>query len=166
MMASLGPCGVSCQPGWRNFCHPADTPGRLHSVGGAASKLNRDPRFIQRLTAHGEQQAGEFLAALAFERTWAAKDVAAVMGRFAGDCELVSAPPFSAPGRHRGSGPVRRLVQDLLSAGVRVDLTRKVLARERVTWTLRTRGEDGGTGPSGQAEAEFRDGKVTSLRLG
>ena len=60
-------------------------------------------------------------------------------------------------------------MQELLSAGVRVDLTRKLLARERVTWTLRTRGEDGGTGPSGpsgQAEAEFRDGKVTSLRLG
>ena len=85
------------------------------------------------------------------------------------DCELVSAPPFSAPGRHRGSGPVRQLVQELLSAGVQVDLTRKLLARERVTWTLRTRGEHGGAdpvGPAGQAEAEFRDGKVTSLRLG
>jgi hypothetical protein len=60
-------------------------------------------------------------------------------------------------------------VQELLSAGVRVDLTRKLLARERVTWTLRTRGEHGGTGPAdqaGQAEAEFRDGKVSSLRLG
>jgi hypothetical protein len=88
------------------------------------------------------------------------------MGLFADDCELVSAPPFSAPGRYRGSGSVRQLVQDLLSAGVRVDLTRKLLARERVTWTLRTRGEHGGTGSSGQAEAEFRDGKVTSLRLG
>jgi hypothetical protein len=61
---------------------------------------------------------------------------------------------------------VRQLVQELLSAGVRVDLTRKLLARERVTWTLRTRGEHGATGSSGQAEAEFRDGKVTSLRLG
>ena len=135
----------------------------------AASKLNRDPLFIQSLIAHGEQQAGEFLAALAFERAWAGQDVAAVMGLFADDCELVSAPPFAAPGRHRGPGPARRLVQELLSAGVRVDLTRKLLARERVTWTLRTRGEHGGSGPSGssgQAEAEFRDGKVTSLRLG
>src|SRR5207237_7034486 len=49
----------------------------------AASKLNRDPRFIQSLIAHGEQQAGEFLAALAFERAWAAQDVAAVMELFA-----------------------------------------------------------------------------------
>ena len=135
----------------------------------AASKLNRDPLFIQSLIAHGEQQAGEFLAALAFERAWAGQDVDAVIGLFADDCELVSAPPFSAPGRHRGFGPVRQLVQELLSAGVRVELTRKLLARERVTWTLRTRGEHGGAdpvGPAGQAEAEFRDGKVTSLRLG
>jgi hypothetical protein len=57
-------------------------------------------------------------------------------------------------------------VQELLSAGVRVDLTHKLLARERVTWTLRTRGEHGETDPSGQAEAEFRGGKVASLRLG
>ena len=34
----------------------------------AASKLNRDPLFIQNLISHGEQQAGEFVAALAFER--------------------------------------------------------------------------------------------------
>jgi NTE family protein len=132
----------------------------------AASKLNRDPLFIQNLISHGEQQAGEFLAALAFERAWAAQDVAAVMRLFADDPELVCAPPFPASGRHRGSGQVRQRVQELLSAGVRVDLTRKLLARERVTWTLRTRGERGGTDPSGQAEAEFRGGRITSLRLG
>ena len=51
----------------------------------AASKLNRDPRFIQSLISHGEQQAGEFLAALAFEAAWAGNDVAAVMGHFADD---------------------------------------------------------------------------------
>ena len=65
----------------------------------AASKLNRDPRFIQNLISHGEQQAGEFLAALAFERAWTGADVAAVMGHFAEDPELVSEPPFSQPGR-------------------------------------------------------------------
>lgn len=35
-----------------------------------------------------------------------------------------------------------------------------------VTRTLRLRNDLPGTDPSGQAEAEFRDGKVTSLRLG
>ena len=38
---------------------------RLPRSMGSASKLNRDPHFIQRLMAHGEQQAEEFLAARA-----------------------------------------------------------------------------------------------------
>lgn len=132
----------------------------------AASKLNRDPRFIQNLIAHGEQQAEEFLAALAFERAWADNDVAAVMESFAGDPELVSAPPFTERRRHRGSGPARQFVQEQLSAGVRMDLTRKLIARERVTWALRRRDEQAGTRLSGQAEAQFQGGKITSLRLG
>ena len=132
----------------------------------AASKLNRDPRFIQNLISHGEQQATEFLAALAFERAWAGTDVAAVMGHFAEDPELVSEPPFTRPGRHRGSGQARQFVQEQLSAGVRMDLTHKLIARDRVTWTLRRRNDPAGTHPPGQAEAQFRDGKVTSLRLG
>src|SRR5215475_8226326 len=38
MMASLGPGGVSCQPGWRNFCHPADTPvSPYHSPASVAA---------------------------------------------------------------------------------------------------------------------------------
>ena len=137
----------------------------LHRAS-TASKLNRDPRFIQNLISHGEQQAGEFLAALAFERAWAGTDVAAVMGHFAEDPELVSEPPFSRPGRHRGSGPARQFVQEQLSAGVRMDLTHKLIARDRVTWTLGRRNDPAGTHPPGQAEAQFRDGKVTSLRLG
>ena len=132
----------------------------------AASKLNRDPLFIQNLMAHGEQQAEEFLAALAFERAWADEDVEAVMGLFAEDPELVSAAPFTGPGRRRGPGQVRQFVRKQLSAGVRVDLTHKLVARERVTWTLQARGGRPGPDLHGQAEAGFRDGKVVSLRLG
>jgi len=109
--------------------------------------------------------SAEFLAALAFERAWVDNDLAAVMGCFAEDPELVSAPPFTDY-RHQGSGPTRQLVQEQLSAGVRMDLTHKLIARERVTWTLRKRDEQDGTDPHGQAEAQFRDGKITSLRLG
>jgi len=47
-----------------------------------------------------------------------------------------------------------------------VDLTHKQVARERVTWTFRTRDHRPGTDLYGQAEAEFRGGKVTSFRLG
>jgi len=132
----------------------------------AASKLNRDPQFIQNLIAHGEHQAGEFLAALAFERAWAGNDVAAVMASFAADPEVISAPPFTGHRSRRGSGPARQFVREQLSAGVRPDLTRKLIAQERVTWTLRRRDEQAGTDLSGQAQAQFRDGKITSLRLG
>ena len=82
------------------------------------------------------------------------------------DPGLVSAPPFTGQGSHRGSEQVRQFVHKQLSAGVCVDLTHKVVARERVTWTLRTRGDRSGADLHGQAEAQFRDGKVTSLRLG
>jgi len=88
------------------------------------------------------------------------------MGLFAGDPELASASPFSQQGTHRGFDQVRQFVQKQLSAGVRVDLTHKQVARERVTWTLRTRNDRFGIDLSGQAEAEFQDGRVTSLRLG
>ena len=132
----------------------------------ATSKLNRDPQFIQNLIAHGEQQAGEFLAALAFERAWADNDVAAVMASFAEDAELVSAPPFTGHRSHRGSGPARQFVREQLSAGVRLDLTHKLIAQERITWTLRRRDEQAETELSGQAQAQFQDGKITSLRLG
>ena len=57
-------------------------------------------------------------------------------------------------------------MREQLSAGVRMDLTRKLIARERVTWTLRRRDEQAGTELSGQAQAQFQDGKITSLRLG
>jgi hypothetical protein len=88
------------------------------------------------------------------------------MESFAEDPELVSAPPFTGHRRHRGSGPARQFVQEHLSAGVRMDLTHKLIARERVSWTLRIRNERSGTDLSGQAEAQFRGGKITSLRLG
>jgi len=78
----------------------------------------------------------------------------------------VSAPPFTEHRRHRGSGSARQFVQEQLSAGVRMDLTHKLIARERVTWTLRKRDEQTGTDLPGQAEAQFQDGKITSLRLG
>jgi hypothetical protein len=89
-----------------------------------------------------------------------------VTASFAADPELISAPPFPGHRSHRGSGPARQFVQEQLAAGVRMDLTRKLLARERVTWTLRRRDEQTGADLSGQAQAQFRGGKITSLHLG
>lgn len=138
---------------------------RLPGGLGAASKLNRDPRFIQDLMSHGEQQAAEFLAALAFERAWLSQDSAAVMELFTEDSELVSAPLFSQPRSYRGAEQVRQFVLENLSGGIRMDLTHKHVARERVTWSIRARGDSAGNDRHGYAQAEFRSGKVSRLRI-
>ena len=47
-----------------------------------------------------------------------------------------------------------------------IDPTRKQVARDRVTWTVRAY-RDGPAAPvKGRAEAEFRAGRITALRLG
>jgi hypothetical protein len=58
-------------------------------------------------------------------------------------------PPRPPPDR-----PVRARAPD---TDLQVDPTRKQVARDRVTWTVRAQG---------RAEAELRDGKVVALRLG
>jgi NTE family protein len=59
-------------------------------------------------------------------------------------------------------------VRQHLTTGLHVDPTRKQVARDRVTWTVKAfrDGAGGGAPVLGRAEAELRDGRVTSLRLG
>jgi NTE family protein len=128
---------------------------------GPASKLNRDPDFIRDLIAQGSRQAEEFLTALEFEQQWRNRDGAAVRRFLADDVELTSATPFPEHGPVQGSAAhefVERLCRE-----TRMDLTRKQLARERVTWTVRA--ADADQAAAGRAEAEFRDGRIVSLRL-
>jgi NTE family protein len=106
---------------------------RLSRSLGTASKLNRDPGFIRDLIAHGEARAAEFLAALAFEDAWRRRDPKAVLACFADDAELVSGPPFPDRGSLRGKGQIGQFVRQHLTAGLRVDPTRKQVARDRVT---------------------------------
>jgi NTE family protein len=139
---------------------------RLSRSLGTASKLNRDPAFIRDLIAHGEARAAEFLAALDFERAWRRRDPAAVLACFADDAELVSEPPFPDQGRLRGRQRIGRFVREHLTADLHVDPTRKQVARDRVTWTVRAFRDDPAARVQGRAEAELRAGKVTALRLG
>jgi NTE family protein len=140
---------------------------RLSRSLGTASKLNRDPRFIQDLISHGELRAEEFLAALAFEEAWKSRDPEAVMAFFADDATLTSSAPFPAGGRHRGKTKIRAFVTEHLAGEVRVDLTRKQIAQNGVTWRVRTpAGVDREDRVEGVAEAVFRGGKIESLRLG
>ena len=133
---------------------------------GTASKVDRDPRFIEELMSHGEAQAEEFLTALAFEDAWRSRDYGAVMGFFAGDAELVSSTPFPDGGVYRGKEDIHTFLQKHLGEDVLMDLTKKQVARNSVAWTGRAYlDEDPGNWAEGTAEAEFRGGKIKTLRL-
>jgi NTE family protein len=143
---------------------------RLPRSLGTASKLDRDPRFLRDLIDHGEEQATEFLTARSFERAWVDRDADAVLSSFADDARLIAGGPFP-PGEYRGA-QLRRFVEDRLVGEVRMDPTRKQVARDRVTWSLRERA-DGPTASVSErpprrasAEAEFRDGQIIRLLVG
>jgi NTE family protein len=129
---------------------------------GTASKLDRDPAFIRALIEHGEERAGEFLDALAFERACLGRDLDAAMGFVDDDAALVSRPPFPETGPTRGAEHVRRFLREHLGGGLAIDLTRKQVAGSRVTWTARAEPRT----VLGLVHAEFRDGRITSLELG
>jgi NTE family protein len=134
---------------------------------GTASKLNRDPRFIEDLMFHGEARAEEFLAALAFEDAWRSKDPEAVADFFAEDAELVSSAPFPGHGAYKGKARIRSFVTEYLAEEVRMDLTRKQVARNGVGWAVRTvTGEEPANRAEGLVEAQFLEGKIKALRLG
>ncbi|MBV9453714.1 MAG: patatin-like phospholipase family protein [Rubrobacter sp.] len=134
---------------------------------GIASKLNRDPRFIKNLISHGEARAEEFLIALAFEDAWRSRDYEAMMGFFAGDTELVSSKPFPDGGVYRGKEEIHTFLQKHMGEDIRIDLTRKQVARNRVAWTGRVYlNEDPADWAEGSVDAEFRNRKIKTLRLG
>jgi len=133
---------------------------------GTASKLNRDPRFIEELMSHGEARADEFLAALTFEDAWRSRDLEAVVSFFAEDAELVSSAPFPGNGLYNGKEQIRYFLTEYLVEEVRMDLTRKQVARDGVAWTVRAATSEEPTNRvEGVVEAEFWEGKIRTLRL-
>jgi NTE family protein len=142
------------------------TRSRFSRSLGTASKLNRDPHFIEELMFHGEARAEEFLAALAFEDAWRSKDPEAVADFFAEDAELVSSAPFPGCGAYKGKARIRSFVTEYLAEELRMDLTRKQVARDGVGWAVRTVTGDGpASRAEGLVEAQFLEGKITFLRL-
>ena len=143
------------------------TRSRFSRSLGTASKLNRDPRFIEELMFHGEARAEEFLAALAFEDAWRGKDPEAVADFFAEDAELVSSAPFPGCGAYKGRARIRSFMTEYLAEELRMDLTRKQVARNGVGWAVRTvTGDEPASRAEGLVEAQFLEGKITFLRLG
>ena len=140
---------------------------RVSRVVGTASKLDRDPEFIQDLIAHGQERAEEFLSALAFEQAWRARDADGLVGFLDQSVVFVSRAPFPAEGPTAGVQHVHAFVRRYLSTDVVVDTTRKQVARHGVAWTVREREPDeAGVRRRGRVEAQLRHGKITSLRLG
>jgi len=133
---------------------------------GAASKLNRDPKFLDGLIEQGEGRAEDFVSALGFEQAWRAGDADAVIAFFDEDCEISSEPPFSVRESRRGKTSVREFVTNALSKKIRLDLTRKQISGDRVSWRIRLPVGDDGSAVRGLAEARFVAGKIVTFRLG
>jgi len=134
---------------------------------GYASKLNRDPRFLRTLIEQGEEQAGEFLAALRFEQAWDAGDVQAVVDFFADDAALVSTGPFRELPLTRDPKVRREFLAERLTAGVGIDHSRRqTVKRNHVTWRARATDPAVGRPVHGTAVADFRDGRVIRFSLG
>jgi NTE family protein len=139
----------------------AQLPGRL----GPASKLNRDPAFIAGLIAHGEARAAEFLTALAFESAWASGDVDATAAFLRDDATIESRPPFPEHGPARGREAIEGFLRDHLTGGTAIDVTRKQVAGDTVTWSARWLPREAAEPVRGTIEATFAGDRVASLRL-
>ena len=133
---------------------------------GAASKLNRDPAFLDGLIAHGKARADQFVTALDFENAWRSGDRDLMVDFFADDAEFSSTAPFAERSIQRGQDAVRLLIDTWLAAGLRVDPTRKQIAGDTVTWRVRSAKANPGERKVGSAQARFVDGRVVSFRLG
>ena len=134
---------------------------------GAASKINREPRFLDELIDQGERRTSDFITALAFERAWAAGDADGIVNFFDEEIEVSSAAPFAVRPPRSGLQAAREFVDALLAAKVGVDLTRKQQAADHIRWRVRKpAGADDGRRIVGTAELRFDKGAVTSFSLG
>ena len=84
---------------------------------------------------------------------------------FADDVEPMSTEPFPRAGPTRGVAHVRAFIDAQVSSAV-VDLTRKQVAGDRVTWTVKTSATSSGERRRGRAEVALAAGRITSLKLG
>ncbi|MGN6872323.1 MAG: patatin-like phospholipase family protein [Solirubrobacteraceae bacterium] len=141
------------------------SPKRVRWSLSARSKLNRDPAFIRDLIALGRSQADEFLTAVAFERAWKDQNSKAVLSFFADDVELRSTEPFPEAGPARGIRHVSAFIDEHLSSAI-IDLTRKQVVQDRITWTMKTASKRSTARRRGRAEITLNAGRITSLTLG
>lgn len=130
---------------------------------GYASKLNRDPAFIGELIELGKDQALDFLNALDFERSWRMRDADDVLQHFADGATVSADLPEIEVERTDDPEQVRRFISDLLVKWAHIDLARKRVYRDTVSWDVRFPELPGHQ--RGVAEATVRDGRIVEFRL-
>ena len=78
----------------------------------------------------------------------------------------MSSAPFPGNGPYNGKARIRSFLSEYLAEEVRMDLTKKQVARNGVAWTIRAAtGDEPTNRAEGVVEAQFRDGKIKALRL-
>lgn len=129
----------------------------------ATSKLNRDPRFIRELITLGTEQAEDFLASIDLERHWQRGDGDAMLDHVARGATISVDLPGTQIAPTDDPDDVQNFFTHQLHELVSLNLTRKRVFRDAVTWELRVHGPDHLA--TANAEAWFRDGLVTRFRL-
>jgi NTE family protein len=121
----------------------------LSGTWGPASKMNRDPAFLDGLVQAGRAQAARFTTALVLEDAWRAGDADAVLAAFAPNAVTDDLAAF---------------VREHLGRDVTVDPVHKQLTGDTATWAVRLR--DGDHTTEGAVEIAFgADGRATSLTV-
>lgn len=130
---------------------------------GHSSKLDRDPRFIRDMIAHGKTQARDFLSVIAFEDCWRARDGDGILHHVAqGATVSVDLPGVRLDATDDVDTVDHFFTQQLFDL-VSIDLTRKRTHRDTVTWELRPKGPDALARAT--AEARVRQGLITDFTL-
>ena len=106
---------------------------RTSRLWGPASKLDREPGFLRELIDQGEEQATEFLTALAFEDAWGRHDADGVARFLADDARAHSSAPFPQRGPVRGAAALHEFLRGHFASGVCMNLSRKQVVRDQVT---------------------------------
>lgn len=119
----------------------------LGGTWGSASKLNRDPAFLDGLVRAGRAQATRFATALALETAWKAGEADGVLAAFAPEAVTDELAAF---------------VREHLGRDVTVDPVRKQLTGDTATWAVRVREHH--TVRESRATVTFADdGRAASL---
>lgn len=130
---------------------------------GATSKLNRDPAFIRELITLGKGQAADFMASIKFETLWRTRNVNGMTHYFADDATISADVPGCRLERTNRPADVHRFVSEQLLDAARIDLTRKRVFRDSVSWEVRLPG--GLPHYRGLATVTFRHGRITDFAL-